>query len=100
MKFRICIDRISIDGLAWSASQRRLFESSFAAILHDTIARQASRPVVAFTARKVGFESLSIGSIDVGNPEQAARALAFPLTTQLLASPGGRSVGASKARAS
>jgi hypothetical protein len=100
MKFRICIDRISLDGLAWSASQRRLFESSFAAVLHEAIASQAGGPPAGFSARRVGFESLSIGSIDAGNPEQAARALAFPLTTQLLASPGGGSVGAPKTGAS
>jgi len=100
MKFRICIDRITLDGLAWSPSQRRLFERSFAAVLSEAMASQAGVPVAAFNARSVGFESLSIGSIDAGNPEQAARALAFPLTTQLLANPGGRSVGASKAGAS
>lgn len=100
MKIRVCIDRISLDGLAWSVSQRQLFERSFAAILHEAIASRAGGPPAGLTSRRVGFESLSIGSINAGNPEQAARAMVFPLTTQLLASPGGRSVGAPKTGAS
>ena len=100
MKFRICIDCISLDGLAWSTSQRLLFERTFAAVLRDAIASQAGGSVVAFNARRVGLASLSIGSIDAGNPEQAARALALPLTTQVLPSRGGRIVGTTNAGAS
>ena len=87
MKFRICIDRVVLDGLGFSASERRAFERSFAAVLHEAIASQARMQGLASVGNRAGVETLSIGTLDAGDPRLFAGALASPLAAHVLTGP-------------
>jgi hypothetical protein len=98
MKFRICIDRIVLDGFAWSASQRRAFERRFAAHLYEAITREARMSGLAPAARRAGFEALSIGTIDSSDSRLAAGELASPLAAHMLARLGHVNAGPANGR--
>ncbi len=73
MTVRFHIDRIVLDGVDWSARERRSFERGLTAALRHALASDANRPAAA--ARRVAVESLAPGALDCGRPQHLAHAL-------------------------
>jgi hypothetical protein len=99
VKLRVYIDRISVDGFAWSARERRAFERSFGPALREAIAREAGVVTLTVAGRRAAFETLAVPTLDADNTGHAETALASSLAKHVLAVPGELNAGTAKAGA-